>query len=122
MAAVVAALDMLAAENGAALTRAHDVGRALMTGIEEIGRAAGKDIHLRGVPPAFFVSFNDTMQITDYRTSLARDREAYTRFWLALQDCGVRTIPDGLWFVSTAHTEQDAARTLDAVREAIKVV
>jgi glutamate-1-semialdehyde 2,1-aminomutase len=122
MAATVAALDMLAADNGAALKHAHDVGRQLMAGIEDAGRKAGKSIRIRGTPAAFFVSFNDQEEIIDYRTSLSRDRDAYTRFWLALQEHGVRVIPDGLWFVSTAHTQQDVHQTLDAVGEAMKVV
>lgn len=122
MAATVAALDMLAADNGAALKHAHEMGRRLMVGIEDIGRKAGKNVRIRGTPAAFFVSFNDKEEVVDYRTCLSRDREAYTRFWLALQDCGVRVIPDGLWFVSTAHTQEDVERTLAAVSEAMKAV
>jgi len=120
MAATVAALDMLAADGGAALKHAHEMGEQLMTGIADIGRKAGKNVRIRGTPAAFFVSFNDKEEIVDYRTSLSRDREAYTRFWLALQDRGVRVIPDGLWFVSTAHTQDDVGCTLAAVGEAMK--
>lgn len=122
MAATLASLDALSANNGALLQHAHDVGHELMRGIEDIARKAGKDIHVRGVPTAFFVSFNDRERIVDYRTSLSRDREAYTRFWLALQERGVRTIPDGLWFVSTAHTQDDVDKTLRAVADAMKEV
>lgn len=122
MAATVAALDMLAADGGAALKHAHEMGKQLMTGIENIGRREGKGVRIRGTPAAFFVSFNDREEIIDYRTSLSRDREAYTRFWLALQDRGLRVIPDGLWFVSTAHTQGDVDRTLAAVSEAMKEV
>jgi glutamate-1-semialdehyde 2,1-aminomutase len=122
MAATVAALDMLAADGGAALKRAHGMGQQLMEGIVEIGGKAGKNVRVRGTPAAFFVSFNDREEIVDYRTSLSRDRDAYTRFWLALQDRGIRVIPDGLWFVSTAHTQNDVDRTLDAVGEAMKRV
>ena len=122
MAATLASLDALSADNGALLQHAHDMGHELMRGIENIARKAGKDVHIRGVPTAFFVSFNDRERIVDYRTSLSRDREAYTRFWLALQDRGVRTIPDGLWFVSTAHTQDDVDKTLRAVADAMKEV
>ncbi|MGQ9651813.1 MAG: aspartate aminotransferase family protein [Phycisphaerae bacterium] len=122
MAATVAALDMLAADNGAALKHAHEIGRRLMVGIEDISRKAGKNVQIRGTPVAFFVSFDDKQEVVDYRTCLSRDREAYSRFWLALQDRGVRVIPDGLWFVSTAHTQEDVERTLAAVSEAMKVV
>lgn len=122
MAAVAAALDMLSADGGALLKNAHAMGEQLMRGIEEAGRGSGKDIHIRGVPPAFHVSFNDREEVVDYRTACSRDREAYGRFWEALQEAGVRTTPDGLWFVSTAHTQEDVDRTLEVVRQAMEVV
>lgn len=122
MAATVAALDMLSADHGRLLNNAHEMGRQLMSGIAEIGRKAGKDIHVRGVPTAFFVSFNDPQEIIDYRTSTLRDKQAYSRFWLTLQEHGVRTIPDGLWFVSVAHTQKDVDQTLAAVTKAMASV
>ncbi|HQE27351.1 MAG TPA: aspartate aminotransferase family protein [Phycisphaerae bacterium] len=122
MAATLAAMNMLSADDGALLKHAHDMGRQLMDGIREAGRRAGKDVHVRGVGTVFHVSFNDKEEIVDYRTSLGKDAAAYDRFWLALQDRGIRTVPGGLWFVSTAHTPQDVQQTLDAVAEAIKLV
>ena len=122
MAAALAAMTALSENDGALLKHAHAMGELLMTGIREEAKRAGKNVHIRGVGTVFFVSFNDREEIVDYRTSLGRDREAYTRFWLALQERGVRTIPDGLWFVSTAHTQQDVEQTLTAVAEAIKKV
>jgi glutamate-1-semialdehyde 2,1-aminomutase len=122
MAATVAALDMLSADNGAALQHAHRMGDRLRTGIAEIARKAGKKTTIRGLAPAFHVSFNETGPVTDYRSYAAYDRSVYGRFWAALQDRGVRTIPGGLWFVSTAHTERDVDQTLAAVEEAIREV
>ena len=122
MAATVAALDMLSAGDGEILKHAHAMGAQLMSGLEKLGAEAGKQIHVRGVPPAFHVSFNETETVVDYRTFTSRDKEAYTRFWVALQDQGVRTTPDGLWFVSTAHTQEDVDRTLEAAAKALQEV
>lgn len=122
MAATLAALEMLSADDGALLDRAHAIGRRLMDGIRESAGRAGKDVHIRGVGTVFHVSFNDGQEIVDYRTSLAKDAVAYDRFWLALQDRGIRTIPGGLWFVSTAHTDADVDRTLAAIDAAMEVV
>ena len=44
------------------------------------------------------------------------------RFWLAMQERGIRTTPEGLWFVSTALTEADVEKTLAAVAECLEVV
>ena len=122
MAATVAALDMLAADGGALLKAAIACGGRLMKGIEQAGRAVGKRVHVRGVGTVFHVSFNETAEVVDYRSYLTRDAAAYGRFWAALQERGVRAIPGGLWFVSTAHTDEDIDRTLEAVGEAMKAV
>jgi glutamate-1-semialdehyde 2,1-aminomutase len=122
MAATVAALDRLAADDGASLKHAHAMGERLMEGILEAGRKAGKKVFVRGVGTVFHVSFNETEEVTDYRSYLTRDAAAYARFWLALQERGVRAIPGGLWFVSTAHTPDDVERTLAAVGEAMNAV
>ena len=119
MAATVAALGALSADGAALLENAHAMGRQLMAGIETLAQEAGKQAHVRGVPPVFHVSFSETEDVVDYRTFQSRDKDAYTRFWLALQENGVRTTPDGLWFVSTAHTQDDVDQTLDAVAKAL---
>ncbi|GMU21807.1 MAG: glutamate-1-semialdehyde 2,1-aminomutase [Phycisphaerae bacterium] len=122
MAATVAALDTLAADGGAALRHAQAMGTRLMSGIRESGEKAGKRITVRGLPAVFHVSFNETDEVVDYRTFLSRDPNAYGRFWAGLQERGIRTIPGGLWFVSTAHTPEDIDRTLSAVHEAMRAV
>ena len=122
MAATVAAMEMLSADGGALLKQTHVLGRHLMDGIAEAGRRAGKDVHVRGVGTVFHVSFNDREEIVDYRTSLGKDAAAYDRFWMALQQRGIRTVPGGLWFVSTAHTPADIKQTLTAVAQAMTEV
>jgi glutamate-1-semialdehyde 2,1-aminomutase len=122
MAACLAAMNMLSADEGALLKHAHDIGRLLLDGIEQAAGKAGKDLHIRGLPTVFHMSFNDAEEIVDYRSLTLRDVEAYNQFWLALQERGIRTTPEGLWFVSTAHTEADVDQTLAAVAEALKEV
>lgn len=122
MAATIAALDMLSENDGALLKHTHAMGKQLMDGVAQLGAKAGKQVHVRGLPPAFHISFNETEEVTDYRTFQSRDKEAYGRFWDALQERGVRTTPDGLWFVSTAHTQDDVDKTLEAVEAALTEV
>jgi len=122
MAATLAALDMLSANEGELLAHAHAMGDQLISGIKGAGGDSGKNVHIRGVGTVFHVSFNDAEEAVDYRTFVSRDTDAYGRFWLALQERGVRVVPDGLWFVSTAHTQEDIDRTLEAVKEALEVV
>jgi glutamate-1-semialdehyde 2,1-aminomutase len=44
------------------------------------------------------------------------------KFWIALQERGIRITPEGLCFVSTAHTEKDVEETLAAVKDALAAV
>ncbi|MCI0435250.1 MAG: aspartate aminotransferase family protein [Gemmatimonadetes bacterium] len=122
MAATLAAMRMLSADDGAALKQAWAMGERLIAGIRDAAAAKGRDVHVRGVPTAFHVTFNDPVEFVDYRTFARRDVEASQRFWSALQERGVRTVPEGLWFVSTAHSEADVERTLSAVAEAMEAV
>jgi glutamate-1-semialdehyde 2,1-aminomutase len=120
MAACKAALGMLTADGGAAYRTIFARGETLMAGIAELGRKAGKRLSIRGLPPCFHVSFGEEGEVTDYRSYARRDAAAQDRFWEALQDRGVRIVPEGTWFVSTAHTEGDVEETLRAVEEALR--
>jgi glutamate-1-semialdehyde 2,1-aminomutase len=122
MAATVAAMEMLSAGGGTPLEHAHSMGRQLMEGIGQAGRKAGKNVNVRGIPPIFHVSFGALGEVTDYRSFVPRDVEAYCRFNTALQERGVRTVPDGQWFVSTAHSQEDVDQTLAAVAESMEEV
>ncbi|MBI3856653.1 MAG: aspartate aminotransferase family protein [Planctomycetes bacterium] len=122
MAACKAALDALTADDGAAFRRIQARGEALMKGIRELGLKAGKRVSVRGLPPCLHVSFGEPEEVVDYRTYSRRDAAAQDHFWEALQDAGVRIVPEGTWFVSAAHSEEDVARTLEAVSVALRAV
>jgi len=119
MAACKAALDRLAAEDGAVCRQIHARGRALMDGLSSLAARAGVRASVRGLPPCFHVSFGEPEEATDYRTWARRDVAAHDRFWSSLQEQGIRTIPEGTWFVSAAHTDDDVEQTLRAVEHAL---
>jgi glutamate-1-semialdehyde 2,1-aminomutase len=120
MAACKAALGLL--ESGDLHRQIFAQGEALMAGIRDLGKKAGKNLSVRGLPPCFHVSFGEPEEATDYRTYTRRDAAAHDRFWEALQENGVRIVPEGTWFVSAALTEQDVAFTLQAVERALAAV
>ena len=43
----------------------------------------------------------------------------YSDFALALLDEGVMVLPDGRWYLSTAHSEEDVDTTIAAVERAL---
>jgi glutamate-1-semialdehyde 2,1-aminomutase len=120
MAACKAALEALTADRNAAFRRIQARGEALIKGIRELGSRSGKKVSVRGLPACVHVSFGEPEEVVDYRTYARRDAAAQDRFWEALQDGGVRIVPEGTWFVSAAHTEEDIARTLETVERALR--
>jgi glutamate-1-semialdehyde 2,1-aminomutase len=118
LAATEASLQKLMENDGAAIKQLYSTGRALMEGLRE--RAARHEIEVlvQGPGPAFAMAFTDTSEITDYRSHLANaDTQRYARFCQGMLERGVRLIGRGIWFVSTAHTEEDIERTLTVADE-----
>ena len=52
----------------------------------------------------------------NYRQTLRAQVGIYNDFALALLDEGVLVLPDGRWYVSAAHTDEDIDRTLGAIQ------
>ena len=114
------ALTELTRDGGAALAHANRIGRLLMEGIRSEAGRAGIPILVSGFGAAFAVHFTERTVLVDYRDTLDDDRERLRAFWLACASEGVYFLPDGRFYTSTAHSEEDAAQTLDAVRHALR--
>ena len=79
---------------------------------------------LQGIGPFFGLSFRDPeVPITNFRDAHGESPD-YPQFRLALLERGVHIFPTekGLWYLSAAHTEQDIARTLESVDDALKIL
>lgn len=113
MAATAATLQEIA--TGRPHAAMEPVGEALMDGLRLEFERAGVEAIVIGYPSAFHVRFGATAA-RNYREGLVADRQRYADFARALLDEGVRTLPRGTWFLSSAHTMADAERTLSAVR------
>jgi glutamate-1-semialdehyde 2,1-aminomutase len=120
MAAVLAALDILSADDGANYSVIAARGQRLIEGIREAGARHKKPVAVNGFPPVFTVSFGHEGPVTDYRSYARRDKAMQRRYFELLQERGIRTTPDQLTFVSAAHTEADIEETLAAVNEAMR--
>ena len=93
-------------------------GTALRTGIVDILTERGYQVVTSGEGPVFHLSFMRD-QPRNYRDLLSADQQLYSDFALALLDEGVLILPDGRWYISTAHTDDHVAATLAAVRRAV---
>jgi glutamate-1-semialdehyde 2,1-aminomutase len=85
-------------------------------------RLEGTDVVINSVASLFTLFFADNAPV-DYATARRADTQRYARFFHALLDRGVYFPPSQFeaCFVSAAHTDDDIARSLTAVEEALQL-
>jgi glutamate-1-semialdehyde 2,1-aminomutase len=115
LAAARATLETLCAEDGAIYRQLWKMGQALRDGLTAALREKGLDVVTTGGGPVFQLHFQDRAPV-NYRETLSHDRALYSDFALAMLDEGHLILPDGRWYLSAAHTEQDIDDTLKTVR------
>jgi glutamate-1-semialdehyde 2,1-aminomutase len=119
MAAALATLSEL--ESDGVYEHLYGLGKRLMEGLRELLEEKGIGTRIEGPGPMFHLAFNDGTPFHDYRTFAEHnDMDKYHRFVEILLNEGVRVIPRGLWYLSTAHTEGDVEFTLEAVKSALR--
>ena len=112
MAATVATLTLLKSEQPH--QRIAQTGTVLMNGLKEIFTQQGIVHEIVGYPAVFNVRF-DLQGPTDYRSAMKANRAKYLDFAFDLLQQGIRILPRGTWFLSSAHTDADIEKTLAAV-------
>jgi len=94
------------------------LGTSLMKGMDELLSQADVPHVVQGFPAAFYVDFNDSAP-RSLRDIVSHDHRAYHDFVRKLKTRGVLAHPRGVWYLSTAHTEDDIQRTLEACRASL---
>jgi glutamate-1-semialdehyde 2,1-aminomutase len=119
LAAARASLTYLTRNHGEVYAQLLQCGERLRDGIVSLLRQQGHTVCVAGVGSVFHLSFLDK-QPKNYRDLLTADRQKYSDLVLALLDEGVLPLPEGRWYLSTAHTRADVDETLAAVERAIR--
>ena len=129
VAGAIATLEVLERDGGTVYAQAHGAGRRLMKGIQSLCEGLSIPVIVQGYGPVFYMGFPTganreagQQAIVDYRSSLEVDQDLYTKFVSEIVDRGVRIIPRGNWFLSSAHTDADVDVTLDAVSAVLSEV
>jgi glutamate-1-semialdehyde 2,1-aminomutase len=117
MAATVATLHEI--QSGSTHAAMDKTGTALMEGLREEFSKNGIVHEVIGFPAVFNVRF-DLQGPTDYRSAIRANRERYINFAYEMLTRGVRILPRGTWFLSSAHQSSDIEETLEVVREVLK--
>lgn len=122
LAAARASLRVLGAGGGAAFVHLRRIADRLVSGLRAIFAETRTPAIVQHVGPMLQVFFTDRPAIRDYRDFCAHvDRARFQRFALTLFRHGVYISPSAALHsvVSTAHTDEHVAVTLDAVRKAL---
>jgi glutamate-1-semialdehyde 2,1-aminomutase len=116
-AAAVAAIGELERQRESIYPRLERHAATLARALEAEGARHGLALranHDVGVVCAFVIDGD----IDSYEATLEADAAAFRRFAAALLDNGVHTIPRGLFYASTAHSESDLDETRAAIAAA----
>ena len=99
--------------------RIERAGERLMDGLRAAARAAGVEPDRPGPRERVQHHVRRRARCATYREYVATDLACQRRFLVGLQDRGVRVTGRGTWFLSSAHTDADIDRTIDAAAETL---
>ncbi|MEI6201424.1 MAG: aspartate aminotransferase family protein [Enhydrobacter sp.] len=119
MAAAIAALDVLEANDGAVYRELERRGTRLMQGLAELAKKHKQAVKVQGLPAIFQVFFTEGAPPRNYRESAACDKDKALAFHTALQEEGIRTNQNAKWFLSIAHDDAIIDETLAAADRAM---
>jgi glutamate-1-semialdehyde 2,1-aminomutase len=117
LAAALATLETLDANQGATIEQIRRTGETLMAGIQKSADAAGIAILINGIGASFHVAFTTRHKMLNFRDTLDSSVAARDTFLQAMLAAGIYLLPDGRWYVSSAHTAEDVEQTLDVVEK-----
>jgi glutamate-1-semialdehyde 2,1-aminomutase len=116
LAAAYATLRELARGEGELLREANRLGGLLREGLEKAAAEAGARMRTTGFGAAFSVHFTERTELRSYRDCWQDDAAKLQRFLRGMLDEGVYLLPDGRFYVSAAHGEEEVRETVRAAR------
>ena len=118
LAAGLAVLDVLESED--VHRRLNAAGDLLRSALSDVISDCGLAYSVSGIASMFKIFFGETPH--NYQDAIACDKEAYLRFFHRMLKSGVFLPPSQFEtnFLSTAHTEEDIDRTIEAYMENLR--
>jgi glutamate-1-semialdehyde 2,1-aminomutase len=118
MAATKASLEVLKRKGNNGYEELQKLGYRLRLELEKILREKGHQVVTSGCGSVFQLSFMGKVA-RNYRETMRADKGRYSDFALALLDEGILVLPDGRWYISFSHSDEDIDATLEATRRAV---
>jgi glutamate-1-semialdehyde 2,1-aminomutase len=119
LAVTKAVLGYLSKDDGAIYKQLQAHSTALTEALHNVFFAAGLPTAISNAGPVFHISFTEKVP-RNYRELLAANTQRYSDFALALLDEGVLVLPDGRWYLSTAHSSRDITDTIAGIKRAVQ--
>lgn len=124
LAAAKATLEELARDGGAVYRRLDDLGSKLRSSLQGVFDSSGVPAVVQGRGSMMQVYLTDLPKIRTYREALSADAARFSFFAHSMLNRGVFVHPDHFehWFLSTAHSEQEVDRVLEAAEDSLRVL
>lgn len=103
-----------------AYPRLNQLREELQRGLRDLTARLGINALAQGVGPVLHLAFTDRTSILDYRSFMEADQERYYKFAGKMLDNGIRILTRGLWYLSTVHTAEDIAFTLETAEQVLQ--
>jgi glutamate-1-semialdehyde 2,1-aminomutase len=120
LAAARAVLTELERDGGSLLESLRVRGERLKSGIREMADELQLPILINGVGSVFHVSFSNRSSMADYQEFRRSDDKSRSVWIELMMNSGIYLLPDGRWYISTAHTDNDIDVTLARVSETLR--
>ena len=117
VAAALATMEVLEAPG--TYPRLFRLGSMLMEGIRNVARETGHKMLVQGPGPMFHTGFTSSESVLDFLGTLDYDKKKLSLFIAGMHDRGIRIIGRGLWYISTAHSEEDIRQAIETTRQVL---
>ncbi len=118
LAAAEATLEQLSQPG--VFARLNSLGRVLAEGATALLARYRLPARVHQVGPMMQILFTAQQEIRDYRAVAACDSALSDALVQAMRQQGVLLLPDGRWYLSTAHTAEDIRSALQALERSLE--
>ena len=124
LAGMLANLEILSENDGAAYQKLNSVGTALIKGLQEEARSANVEVLVQGLGSVFQIFFTHSQEIRTYREALNTYDERFQAFHQGMLKRGIYLHPDPFerQCPSTVHTMGDVEKILQVASETFREV
>ena len=123
MSAAQASLEHISGDPEAFYSDLNGRGLQLMEGLRDAATRANTNMLVQGVGSTFWTTFTDREEINDYREHARYvDEGMYTKFAAEMLNNGVRLATNGRWHMSSAHSDEDVEKSVEATYHSLKAI